>query len=429
MRTLAFLLFITPFAYAQEIIQASVSALPEISETSGLATFQVELDKASTGPVVLSFATKGHDAQANQDFVPRTEVLTFSPGEVLKMVEVVIIDDLIDEEPEELFQADIVSSNPNVVVIKPFALVKIIDNEEFFDIQNVTVTEPDVVEALAEMEIRRDFPSTERVILQIASVDQSAKAGEDYAPYLEQVVFQPEELSKTLKLKVLGDKKPELKEFFSLQVEGIGVDIQMKNPLPMVNIEDADGVLAVRFDSKIEMAVRGSFSLHETFSAGPVRLSLARNEGEEFYYSGSVVPAYKFFIPGRMTFPSSPGEFSIKKLSGVSDGFLDVESAVLHYVIGPRELKCRFAAPPWVPCNWPRVHGLMRVEDIHPNSEQLPGINMLATGFEKVEKASEEGVIVGRKSFEGAVPLPDPNVDDAEEDLVIEIMLIEDETN
>lgn len=77
-----------------------------------------------------------------------------------------------------------------------------------------------------------------------------------------------------------------------------------------------------------------------------------------------------------------------------------------------------------MPCHFATIHGLMRLEDVHPNDQQLPGSNMLADGFEKVEDADEDGVVVGRKTFEGTVPLPDPNVTDAKEYLTIEIMLI-----
>ena len=64
-----------------------------VDERSGMARFVVMLDKPATGVVTVAFATSGGSATPGSDFVARSGVIGFLPGETVRTINVPIVDD------------------------------------------------------------------------------------------------------------------------------------------------------------------------------------------------------------------------------------------------------------------------------------------------------------------------------------------------
>ena len=67
-----------------------------------MLTFVVSLDKATTVPVTLNWATANGTATAGADYVAGSGALRFAPGETEKSVDVAVLEDAVDEGDETL---------------------------------------------------------------------------------------------------------------------------------------------------------------------------------------------------------------------------------------------------------------------------------------------------------------------------------------
>lgn len=410
-------------AAAQTMHQAILGALnPEVTEKEGTATFQIQLVPAAQEVVAVQLDVSGITATAGEDFVPVTEALVFQPGEMVKYVDVAIVDDEKDEMPRESFHGVLDATSDNVTVPDPIKIVDIIDDEDIFDMKNVSVVEPDEDgDKFIQLTLTREYPSHEDIELDISAFDMSATDPNDYVTNWPTTIIEKDKLSVTLDVGIVGDKIPEKDEQFGVTVKGVNKEITMLNPAVRVTIIDNDeGKLAIRFYATSLHSGDGVV-LRERYDSGLMPLTKVENGQGVFYKAGPVVPEYKFYVPDMHEFRSIPGPFSIVNFSGIEDG---VENSSLHYSIDEKKMRCQLAAPVWMDCFFPKIHQLMHVEDIHPDDEQMPGFNFITSKFEKVDESTPEGLVLGRQYTETTMSIPDPMVNDSKEYLEIEIMLV-----
>jgi LPXTG-site transpeptidase (sortase) family protein len=97
-----------------------------VLESDGVATFTVALSNPSSSTITVDYATSDNTAIAGLDYVSTSNVLTFTPGETSKTVDVTILSDVIFELSETFF---VNLSNPtNSTIADAQGVGTILDN-------------------------------------------------------------------------------------------------------------------------------------------------------------------------------------------------------------------------------------------------------------------------------------------------------------
>jgi hypothetical protein len=120
----------TVIVQAVVLPKITISDLPNIPEgNSGCApaSFTVKLDKPSTVPVTVKYATANGTATAGSDYIATSGTVTFAPGETSKTIVVQVCGDTIDE-PDETFVVNL-SQPTNATIADNQAVGTIIDDE------------------------------------------------------------------------------------------------------------------------------------------------------------------------------------------------------------------------------------------------------------------------------------------------------------
>lgn len=101
-----------------------------------------------------------------------------------------------------------------------------------------TVTEGGVVPRFAVLPVTLSSAATEPVTMDYATVDGTARAGDDYAPREGTLVFPPGQTRKAVLVRILGDKAPEPTESFAVLLSAASA----------ATIGDGRGVVSIRDD-------------------------------------------------------------------------------------------------------------------------------------------------------------------------------------
>ncbi|MBW4540517.1 MAG: DUF4347 domain-containing protein [Myxacorys chilensis ATA2-1-KO14] len=203
----------------------SVSAADAINEgAEGTTTdyiFTVSLDKPSDEPITVKYSTEDLTAKASDnDYVPITNTLTFAPNTTTQTVVVKVKGDRTFESDE---QFKLVLSEPTngAISVEQGSAIATIKND---DLQpTVQITAPTKAEGDTtnpfNFLISLSNPSDTAITVNYTTEDGTALAGEDYTAQINQTLtFNPGETEKTIAVDVLGDRKREENETFSIKL-------------------------------------------------------------------------------------------------------------------------------------------------------------------------------------------------------------------
>ncbi len=187
------------------------------TEGGGPLTFTVRLSMAANHIVTVSWATADGTATAGSDYVAGSGRLSFAPGETVKTIQVVLIDDTVNE-PSETFQVQLSNVSGAVLAI-PAATGTIRDDDApppsvSVSIGDVSVPEGDTGSTNALFPVTLSVAATTEVRVSWATTDGTARAGADYVASAGTLVFAPGETSKVVAVPVLGDLLLEPDETF-----------------------------------------------------------------------------------------------------------------------------------------------------------------------------------------------------------------------
>ena len=205
-----------------------ISASPISAPESGSGTsYVVRLSEASATEVTVRMILLNGTADVVNDVdydfgsaVRQTQDLTFAPGETTKTV-------FLEHNTNEVGEDD---ESYVVEFINPVGAT-FTGGQDTLRITNVIedtglaifVTDPRLLEGnkgqkTAIFEVRLSAPSSEQVILDYTTRDETAKAGEDYVAQSGVLTFEPGETVKRVEVPIIGDRIPEISETFSLFV-------------------------------------------------------------------------------------------------------------------------------------------------------------------------------------------------------------------
>ncbi len=221
-------------------ISSDVS-VTELNTGTTNAVYTVSLSAPSSRPVRVEFYTAAGTAFAPNDYAPAKGKLVFQPGETSKTITVSAKGDTRDESDENFITYLV---NPlNASLGDRMALTTIIDDDIAGNVQfgnaaynvaenggTVTVT------------ITRANGAASDVLVQYATANGTATAGQDYSSVTGSVVFDADETSKTFTVSIINDALDE-EPFETVNLSIIGVDGGATIGSPantVINIEDDD---------------------------------------------------------------------------------------------------------------------------------------------------------------------------------------------
>jgi len=204
-------------------LRISDTAVPEGDSGSTPGTLTVSLDRASTGPVTVDWATVAGTAGA-ADFAEGSGTVTFAPGQTTRPLPVSVTgDDLV--ENDETFTVHL-SNAANARLDDDDGVVTILDEDDTdpgvlpkVRIGDAGGPEGNVGTTPATFTVALDEPSDTAVTVDWTTVADSANL-DDFVAASGQLVFAPHEVSKQLTVQFRGDLTPEEGEAFLVRLTG-----------------------------------------------------------------------------------------------------------------------------------------------------------------------------------------------------------------
>lgn len=224
--------------------------------TNSTATFTVTLSTASGLPVSVSYATVA-DTAGTKDFVAKSGLLTFAPGETSKSIVVTVIGDALNETDETF---NLVLSNPvNAAIDTGTGTATIVNDDDLptVSINDVTLVEGNSGTRLATFTVSLSAPSGQLVTLGYSTGDDEDTATSlgDFADYVAtqgSLSFAPGETKKTIIVTVNSDTRYEDDETLSMvltEIENAAnnsatgtATILNDDAVPKVSIDDVEVV-------------------------------------------------------------------------------------------------------------------------------------------------------------------------------------------
>jgi len=198
----------------------------DLSVTEGntgvaLAVFNVTLDYGADQPVTVEYGTADGGATVGSDYQAVSGTLTFAPSETSKTITVPVNGDLL-VEPNESFYVYL--GNPtNALLADDQGQGTIVDDEphSFLSITPVVShSEGNTGQTPFAFAVTLSSAYDAPVTVDWATADGGATAGSDYQAAGGTLTFAPGETSKTITVRVIGDRIPEPSETFVVNLSG-----------------------------------------------------------------------------------------------------------------------------------------------------------------------------------------------------------------
>ena len=192
-------------------------------------------------------ATGGTGFQTGIDYQMTTGTIKFAPGEISKEITITIFEDA-EAEADEYFYVDLKNvvcqmdadvdenARTKVTVIDTTGAptIDIVETDKRDKKDGVPLYEVSEDDGLVEIKVRRNGSSSERVTCKFETVQDVAKAGDDYEDTFEnnptELVFAPNETEKTIQIKIFDDELYEKDEMFTVKLsDGKGAELETKH--------------------------------------------------------------------------------------------------------------------------------------------------------------------------------------------------------
>jgi hypothetical protein len=181
-------------------------------------TFTVTLSAASSQTVTVNWGTVNGSAVAGSDFTAANDTLTFNPGETSKTVTVFVTGDDVYESTETFL---VQLSGATNAVVSGGGGVGTITNDDLAPMPVVGISDDSDNEGNSGFNtftftLTLSAASPQSTSVRWSTVAGTALAGADFTAASGTVTFNPGEVSKTVKIKVKGDRTAEPNENFTV---------------------------------------------------------------------------------------------------------------------------------------------------------------------------------------------------------------------
>jgi len=200
------------------VLSVTGTSLNEGQGDTATATITASLSAASAQTVTVSYATAAGTARENEDYLPLSGQLVFTPGETSKTLDITVNGDKLNEADETFTLALTNPQNASLTAPadKATLTIKNDDATPVLSIADTRVTEGSSGTTQASVTVSLSAASGQVVTARYATADATAKAGSDYTATTGAVSFAPGETSQTLTIPVTADSEVETDETFTL---------------------------------------------------------------------------------------------------------------------------------------------------------------------------------------------------------------------
>jgi Ca2+-binding RTX toxin-like protein len=192
------------------------------SEREGYIDFVVRLSNPSANNVSVTYSTSSGSASSFSDYTGLSGgLLTFAPGETVKVLRISLENDTSPEASESFYL--FLNSPTNAVVGTNVVTATIIDNDGPLGTPIVTVRDVVVDEASGEAVffIVLDRPSANAVSMNYNTQNGTALAGSDFLSTSGSLVFAAGETVKVVRVSLINDSLQETSEAFNLVISSV----------------------------------------------------------------------------------------------------------------------------------------------------------------------------------------------------------------
>jgi len=183
------------------------------------ATFTLTLSAASDAEVTVHYQTVDGEASAGSDYTAASGDVTFAPGETSQTVTVLVSGDRLAEYYESFF---VNLSNPtNALVADATGVCIIQDDEPYLGIvEYVNGVEGNSGTTPFTFTVTLSAAYDAPVSVNYATANRSAMAGSDFQAATATLTIPAGQTSGTITVLVIGDRVPELQEYFVVNLTG-----------------------------------------------------------------------------------------------------------------------------------------------------------------------------------------------------------------
>ncbi len=218
-----------------------------VDENGGTAVVTVARTGGSIGTVGVSYLTNNGTAIAGTDYQAQNGVLTFGDGELLKIIEIPIIDDTVYQDDVSFSIHLLNPTGGGALGPITQAEVTIVDNEpsppgQFqFERASYSVNEN---EQFAILTIKRVNGRGGQVAVEYFTTNGTAQAGNDYSLVTSGLeIFEDRETTRTIRISMLNDLSAESPENFTVTLRNPTGGATLGSPTStVVTIYDDDAV-------------------------------------------------------------------------------------------------------------------------------------------------------------------------------------------
>jgi hypothetical protein len=181
--------------------------------------FTVSLSAVSGRPVTVHFATANDTATAGNDYQTTSGTLTIPAGQTSATIPVLVNGDRLAELNETFFVN--LSAPASAVIADAQGVGTILDNEPRVSINDVSLQEGRNGRLSFVFTVTLSAAYDQAVTMSYRTVDGTAKTSDgDYIANTGTLTFSPGETTKTITIKVVGDRRNEGNEVFYLDLFG-----------------------------------------------------------------------------------------------------------------------------------------------------------------------------------------------------------------
>lgn len=190
-------------------------SVPETNAAGAFATFHIALAEAMTQEVRVSYATSNGTATAGSDYVAKSGVAVFPPGQTSMLINVEILGDAVPES-DETFQFTL--TNPvGAILTRPVATGTILDDDSSTAPPMLSISATTVIEGNdAAFRVTLSPAQAQEVRVSYATSDVTANATSDYSATSGTLIFAPGDTSKVVAVPVTNDTLVEPDERFAM---------------------------------------------------------------------------------------------------------------------------------------------------------------------------------------------------------------------
>ncbi|WP_339728454.1 Calx-beta domain-containing protein, partial [uncultured Gimesia sp.] len=238
-----------------------------VEEHEGTATLTVTLDQPVQTDVSFEFATSDQTALNPGDYTTLTNTFSFTAGQQLLQINVLIIDDNLVEGTETLLAnlTNILANGANITFTDAEGEITIQDN----DASSISIDDVSINEDLGTttITVSRNKLVDRAVSVDYATSNDLALDPEDYTSTSGTLTFADDEFSKTITVPVMIDDLVEDDESFFVNLTNLqanGAD---------VNIGDNQGTVTILNDDQATISIN-DFTVNENGGTATLTVSL-----------------------------------------------------------------------------------------------------------------------------------------------------------